>query len=52
MVQVRFTRHLSRYFPDLAEREEVAANTVAEVVPSNAELKRRLSWLGFQIRTD
>ncbi len=32
MVQVRFTRHLSRYFPDLAEREEVAANTVAEVV--------------------
>ena len=32
MAQVRFTRHLSRYFPDLAEREVVRGETVAEVV--------------------
>ena len=32
MAQVRFTRHLSRYFPNLAEREVVTGETVAEVV--------------------
>jgi molybdopterin converting factor small subunit len=46
MVQVRFTRHLSRYFPDLEEREEVAASTVAEVV---AALDDRHPGLGAYI---
>ena len=32
MDQIRFTRHLSRYFPALAEREEVSGETVAEIV--------------------
>ena len=32
MAQVRFTRHLSRYFPNLARREVVSGETVAEVV--------------------
>ncbi len=32
MAQVRFTRHLSRYFPDLADREEISGATVAELV--------------------
>jgi len=46
MVQVRFTRHLSRYFPDLADREEVSGSTVAEVV---AALDDRHPGLGAYI---
>jgi hypothetical protein len=46
MAQVRFTRHLSRYFPDLAEREMVSANSVAGVV---AALDERHPGLGAYI---
>ena len=46
MAQVRFTRHLSRYFPDLAEREQVSGNTVAEVVDA---LDERHPGLGAYI---
>ena len=46
MAKVRFTRHLSRYFPDLAEREVVAGGTVAEVV---AALDERHPGLGAYI---
>lgn len=49
MAQVRFTRHLSRYFPGLAEREEVAGETVAEVV---AALDARYPGLAAYIVDD
>lgn len=42
MPSVRFTHHLQRFFPDLAE-EELAAATVAELV---AALDRRHPGLG------
>ena len=46
MAEVRFTRHLSRYFPDLAERETTSGATVAEVV---AALDERHPGLGAYI---
>ena len=46
MAQVRFTRHLSRYFPNLAKREVVSGKPVAEVV---AALDERHPGLGAYI---
>ncbi|NNE08250.1 MAG: molybdenum cofactor biosynthesis protein MoaD [Gemmatimonadetes bacterium] len=32
MARVQFTRHLSRYFPDLEQNVEIEGNTVAQIV--------------------
>lgn len=32
MAQVKFTRHLVRYFPDLQDKSEIHGDTVAEII--------------------
>lgn len=32
MAQVKFTRHLVRYFPDLGDQVEVAGETIADII--------------------